>query len=150
VLQTGKVVVSVIRGVSLWELGPGLEQIGEARPPALAWKQVQTQRAQVHPQRAQCWIYHRPLQLRVQWPFQPECSSVHPEPVMRISTRQNAANHGCGQKANQNFAHEPIILRFYVNDCLIRFLYGRGEVIGDVPTQVVVRDIQSQAARHQQ
>ena len=35
-LQTGKVVVSVIRGVSLWELEPGLEQFGEARAPALA------------------------------------------------------------------------------------------------------------------
>jgi hypothetical protein len=32
----GKAVVSVIRGVSLWELEPASEQFGEAMAPALA------------------------------------------------------------------------------------------------------------------
>ena len=63
---------------------------------------------------------------------------------------RNAANLGCGQKANQNFAHDPIILCFHVNNSLVRFLCSRREVIGDIPPQfVVVRDIQSRAARHQ-
>jgi hypothetical protein len=134
VLQTGKAVVNVKCGELLWRSEPGLEEIGEARTAAaLAWKKVQTQ---VYPQEPQCWRYHRPLQLRVQWPFQPECSSARPEPVTRTSTCRNAAKHGYRQKANQNLAHDPIILRFYVNNCLIRFLYGRGEVIGVVPRAI--------------
>ena len=43
-----------------------------------------------------------------------------------------------GKKANQNFAHNSVVLRLHVDDCLVRFLYGRGEVIGVVPTRVVV------------
>jgi len=111
---------------------------------------MQTQKAQVRPQESQCWRCHHPLQLEVQWPSQPECSSARPEPVM-CTSRQNAANHACGQKANQNLGHDPIILRFHINSRLVRFLFGRGEVIGDIlPRVAVVRDIQFRAARHQQ
>ena len=46
---------------------------------------------------------------------------------------RNTANLGCGKKANQNFAHDTIILCFHVNNSLVRFLCGRGEVIGDIP-----------------
>ncbi len=36
-------------------------------------------------------------------------------------------------KSDQNFAHYPIILCFYVDNCLVRFLYDQGKVIGVGP-----------------
>jgi hypothetical protein len=54
------------------------------------------------------------------------------------------------KKPNQNLAHNPIILCFYVDNCLVRFLYNRGQVIAIAPTYGVDRDIQSRVARHPQ
>jgi hypothetical protein len=64
------------------------------------------------------------------------------------------SKHGREQKriSNQNFAHYPIILRFHVDDCLVRFLYDGGKVIviGVISTHghEFARDIQSQVTRH--
>ena len=36
--------------------------------------------------------------------------------------------YGRGQKAHENLAHNPVVLCFYVYNCLVRFLYRREDV----------------------
>jgi hypothetical protein len=50
-------------------------------------------------------------------------------------TGQNAGQYIAVEKRRsyQNFAHDPIILCFYVDNCLVRFLYDRGQVIVVAP-----------------